>query len=238
MTLRTLSYSPTSQNQRVSSYTVGSDEQPYFYNSEVLLSDSEKNSLIQAAYRQVFHEQHMLESYRQPFLESQFRANQITTQDFILGLATSDAFRRLNYESNNNYRFAEICIQRILGREVFNDREKIAWSIVIATQGIASFINALIGSEEYQEVFGDSIVPYQQSRILPSQAQGRLPFARMARYDRRDRPDLVTNRDANTAGTMANLGDVGSGLLITVLMLLIAAAIAIVAGSAASLPPV
>jgi len=239
MTLPTLSYPPTSQNQRVASYTVGGDEQPHIYDATVSwLSDDEKSDLIHAAYRQIFHEQHMLESYREPFLESQLRASQITTQDFVSGLATSDAFKRLNYESNNNYRFVQICIQRILGREVFNEKEKIAWSIVIATQGVNAFIDSLINSEEYQTTFGDSIVPYQRSRILPQQVQGRLPFARTARYDLNDRPDLLTKPSglfSRSTVDMSELGDVGTGILVSGLVLLIVVAVLLVAGSAASL---
>lgn len=29
-----------------------------------------------------------------------------------------------------------MCIQRVLGRDVYNDREKLAWSIVLATKGL------------------------------------------------------------------------------------------------------
>ncbi|MEL6554557.1 MAG: phycobilisome rod-core linker polypeptide [Cyanobacteria bacterium J06621_11] len=235
MALTTLSYPPSSQNQRVANYTVGSDEQPYIYDADISFSESEKSDLIQAAYRQIFHEQHTLESYRQPFLESQFRANQITTRDLIQGLATSDAFKRLNYESNNNYRFVEICIQRILGREVFNEKEKVAWSIVVATQGMVAFIDALLSSEEYQNTFNDSIVPYQRSRILPKQVTGRLPFARTARYDQRDRPDLVPPNSSIGIFDISDLGDVGGGLFAAVLGLIIIFSLLLVIGSAASL---
>lgn len=75
----------------------------------------------------------------------------------------------------------QLCIQRILGRDVYGDREKIAWSTAIATQGATAFIDALLHSEEHEQRFGDSVVPYQQRRILSQQAQGNLPFVRMAR---------------------------------------------------------
>ncbi|MEM6452115.1 MAG: phycobilisome rod-core linker polypeptide [Cyanobacteria bacterium P01_D01_bin.105] len=231
MTLSALTYAPTSQNQRVPDYAVGNDEQPRIYDNETLLSTGEKDDAIQAAYRQIFHEQQMLESYRQPFLESQFRAGQITTRDLIQGLVCSDAFKRLNFESNNNYRFVEICIQRILGREVFSEREKISWSIVVATQGMKAFVNELLSSEEYELSFGDSVVPYQRSRILPKQAQGRLPFARTARYDLRDRPDLASS---NILGSAIDLGDIGPNLLSSLLGLLIVTALIIVTSAAAN----
>jgi len=231
MTIQTLAYAPTSQNQRVASYAVGSDEQPRIFDDTISFSEGEKNALIQAAYRQIFHEQQMLESYRQPFLESQFRAGQIKTRDLIEGLATSDAFKRLNYESNNNYRFVEICIHRILGREVFNETEKIAWSIVVATQGMAAFIAALLSSEEYENTFGESIVPYQRSRILPKQVNGRLPFARTARYDLSDRPDLGSN-NIDIENLDDDLSNIGTKIFVALLGFLIIAALAIVTNSA------
>jgi phycobilisome rod-core linker protein len=49
---------------------------------------------------------------------------------------------------NNNYRFVEMCIQRVLGREVYDPKEKLAWSIVLATKGIKGFIDSLLGVSE------------------------------------------------------------------------------------------
>jgi phycobilisome rod-core linker protein len=182
MTLPLLEYSPSSQNQRVNGYEIPGDEQPRIYTTENLPSGTDMDALITAAYRQVFHEQQMISSNRQLFLESQLRSGQITVKEFIRGLVTSDAFRRLNYEVNNNYRFAEICVQRVLGRNVYGDREKISWSIVLATKGLLGFVDELLNSDEYTTNFGDNTVPYQRRRVLPQRSQGDLPFERMARY--------------------------------------------------------
>lgn len=183
MTIPLLSYSLSSQNQRVDGFEIPGDEQPKIYTLDNLPEGTEMDELIWAAYRQIFNEQQMLASHRQIALESQLRAGQITIRDFIRGLVLSDSFRRLNYDTNNNYRFAEMCIQRVLGRNVYNDREPIAWSIVLATQGLQGFIDELLNSEEYLDNFGNGTVPYQRRRILPQRSQGELPFARMARYD-------------------------------------------------------
>ncbi|WP_341529134.1 phycobilisome rod-core linker polypeptide [Nostoc sp. UHCC 0302] len=182
MPIPLLNYSPSSQNHRVSGYEILGDEQPRIYTAENLPSPAEMDVLILASYRQIFHEQQILSSTQKPFLESQLRNGQITVRDFIRGLAISDTFRRLNYESNNNYRFVQICVQRFLGREVYNEREKLAWSIVLATEGLQGFIDALLNSEEYINNFGYNTVPYQRRRILQGRSQGELPFARMARY--------------------------------------------------------
>ncbi len=176
MALPLLQYAPKSQNQRVAGYEVGSEEQPKIYTTENLPSPTEMDEVIWAAYRQIFSEHQILKSNRQTFSESQLRYGQITVRDFIRALATSDAFMRLNYETNSNYRFAEICVQRILGRDVYNEREKIAWSIVIATKGVEGFISAVLDSEEYLNSFGYNTVPYQRRRILPQQAKGETPF--------------------------------------------------------------
>ncbi|MGB3615990.1 MAG: phycobilisome rod-core linker polypeptide [Elainellaceae cyanobacterium] len=182
MTIPLLEYAPSSQNQRVDGYEIPGDEQPRLYTTDNLRSDSEMDALITAAYRQVFHDQQMNAYSRQQTLESQLRSGQITVKEFIRGLVTSDAFRRLNYDVNNNYRFVEICAQRLLGRNIYSDREKFAWSIIPATEGVNSFIDALLNSDEYADAFGDNVVPYQRRRILPQRLEGELPFERMARY--------------------------------------------------------
>ncbi len=182
MTIPLLGYSPSSQNQRVAGYEVPGEEKPIIYTTSNIPSSSEKEEIIWAAYRQIFNEQQLLAYNRQPALESQLRANQITVREFIRGLLLSQSFRERNYEPSNNYRFVQMCLHRVLGRDAYNDREKLAWSIVLATEGIEGLVNALLNSEEYQTNFGDDIVPYQRRRILPQRDRGELPFARMPRY--------------------------------------------------------
>ncbi len=176
MALPLLKYTPVSQNVRVAGYEVGSDEQPKKFSSENLPSGSEWDEIIWAAYRQIFSEHQLLKSNRQKILESQLKFGQITVRDFIRGLATCDPFLRFNYQTNSNYRFVEMCVQRILGRDVYSEREKIAWSIVVATKGPVGFINALVDSDEYLENFGNDTVPYQRRRVLLQRNQGETPF--------------------------------------------------------------
>jgi phycobilisome rod-core linker protein len=182
MAIPRLDYIPSSQNQRVTNYEIPGDEQPRIYTTEYLPSPSELDEIIQAAYRQIFNEQQLLKSNRQFFLESQLRSHQINVRDFIKGLLLSDTFRDRNYAPNNNYRFVQMCIQRVLGREPYNEREKISRSIVLATKGLQGFVEDLLKSEEYLENFGINTVPYQRRRILPQRSTGDLPFARMPRY--------------------------------------------------------
>lgn len=183
MPLPMLAYNPSSQNQRVKNFEVPGDEAPRIYTAANVLSAVEMEELIQAAYLQIFHEQQMTASNRQLALESQLKGGSITVREFIEGLATSDNFRRRNLDSNSNYRFVEMCIQRLLGRSIYNDRETYAWSIVLATKGLYGFIHELVNSEEYLENFGDQTVPYQRRRILPQRSTGDVTFAHTSRYD-------------------------------------------------------
>ncbi len=181
MPLPLLAYKPSSQNSRVTGYEVPGDEQARVYSTDNLLSSGEIGDLIEAAYRQIFF--HAFAADREKFLESQLRNGQITVRDFIRGLCLSNTFTNSFYNLNSNYRVVTHCVQKILGRDVYNEAEKIAWSIVIATKGRAGFISDLLDSDEYLENFGDSIVPYQRRRVLPSGAS-ELPFnIQSPRYD-------------------------------------------------------
>ncbi|WP_071516454.1 phycobilisome rod-core linker polypeptide [Geitlerinema sp. PCC 9228] len=176
MAIPLLEYSPKSQNERVSGYEVPGEEQPKIYDMVDVTSNEDMEELIWAAYRQIFSEHQLLKSNRQSILESQLKYKQITVRDFIRGLVTSEVFRERNYNTNNNYRFVAMCVQRVLGREVYNEREKIAWSIVLATKGMKGFVDALLDSDEYMQNFGDNIVPFQRRRILPQRDRGETPF--------------------------------------------------------------
>ena len=182
MTLPLLKYSASSQNQRVNGFEIPGDDQPRIFSTALLLDTQEIETLILAAYRRIFNEQQLLACHRDRFLESQLRSSQISVREFVRGLLLSDSFRRLNYECSNNYRFVEMCVQRVLGRQVYDQKETLAWSIVLATEGIQGFVDALLSSDEYMDNFGDDTVPYQRRRILPQQSMGELPFERMPRY--------------------------------------------------------
>jgi phycobilisome rod-core linker protein len=188
MSLPLLEYAPSSQNTRVRGYEVPGDEQPRVFSTDNLLSSGEIDVLIGAAYRQIFF--HAFAADREKFLESQLRSGQITVRDFIRGLCLSNTFTNSFYNLNSNYRFVTHCVQKVLGRDVYSEAEKIAWSIVIATKGRAGFINDLLNSDEYLENFGDSIVPFQRRRVLPSGAS-ELPFnIQSPRYDAYHRRQL------------------------------------------------
>jgi phycobilisome rod-core linker protein len=176
-----LAYSPSCPNQRVEALGARDDE-AIIYSSDDLFSPTDMGNLIQAAYRQIFF--HAFKWDREVVLESQLRNRQITVRGFIRGLLVSNVFIDSFYNKNSNYRFVEHCVQKVLGRKVYSNAEKIAWSAVVMTKGVKGFIDDLLNSDEYIENFGENIVPYQRRRILPSRVVGEIPFnITSPRYD-------------------------------------------------------
>ncbi|GBE92347.1 phycobilisome rod-core linker polypeptide [Nostoc cycadae] len=165
MSIPLLEYSPSSQNQRVEGYEVPNEDTPISYRLSAATDDKDIDAIIWAAYRQIFSEQLILKSNRQSFLESQLRNRAINVRDFIRGLGKSEVYRTQVADINSNYRLVDITLKRFLGRAAYNKDEEIAWSIVIATKGLHGFIDALLDSDEYQQNFGDDIVPYQRRRF-------------------------------------------------------------------------
>lgn len=164
MPIPLLEYKPSSQNQRVAGFEVPNEDTPRIYRLDNATSDGEFQELIWAGYRQVFSEHETLQSYRQKTLETQLKNRSISVRDFIRGLAKSEVYRRLVFETNSNYRVVELTLKRLLGRAPYNNDEKIAWSIKIATAGFDGFVDALVDSEEYTTSFGENIIPYQRRR--------------------------------------------------------------------------
>ena len=178
MALPLLEYKPTAPNHRVRSFGISdqNEDTPYIYRTENVNSPEELRQLIWAAYRQVFNEQLVLKFNRQVTLETRLANGSITVRDFIRELAKSERFYTLVVGVNDNYRLVEVCLKRLLGREPYNQDEKIAWSIKIGTLGFHGFVDALVDSEEYTQNFGDSTVHYQRKRM-----QNR-PFTFLPRY--------------------------------------------------------
>lgn len=181
MAIPLLAYSPTCPNQRVDALGAPDDE-AIIYSTDNQYSPTEMGDLINAAYRQIFF--HAFRWDRETILESQLRNRQITVRDFIRGLLLSNTFIDSFYNKNSNYRFVEHCVQKVLGRKVYNEAEKIAWSAVVMTKGVKGFVDDLLNSEEYIENFGENTVPYHRRRTLPSRTLGETPFnITSPRYD-------------------------------------------------------
>lgn len=126
----------------------------------VLKSPEEVKSVIWAAYRQVLGNEHLFESERLSSAESLLHQSQITVRDFVRAIAQSELYRQKFFYSNSQIRFIELNYKHLLGRAPYDESE-IAYHVdIYNSQGYEAEINSYIDSLEYQQNFGESIVPY------------------------------------------------------------------------------
>lgn len=199
MTLPLLAVKPLTNNSRVSSFLLAGEEATRQSAMAPLQGDrAAAEALIGQAYRQIYF--HAFKVDRDRELESQLCNGQITIRGFVRQLLLSEKFQRDFYRCNSNYRVVEQVVGRVLGRPVHGQGEKIAWSIVIASKGMAGFVDALLNSQEYLENFGEDLVPFQRSRVLAGQAVGTMPFNQQApRYEAYWRNAMARRAPASSA---------------------------------------
>lgn len=123
-------------------------------------SESEKEIVIQAVYRQVLGNAYVMESERLIVPESQLKSGEISVREFVRQVATSELYRSRFFDSSPRYRFIELNFKHLLGRAPEGYEDMQFHSQLLDKGGLEAEINSYIDSEEYQNAFGDFIVPY------------------------------------------------------------------------------
>lgn len=132
--------------------------------------------LIRVTYRQVMGNPHLMESERSLTAESQFAEGRLNTREFVRALALSPDYRRRFFESNAPYRFVELNFKHLLGRAPLTQAEVSEHIQRLANEGYEAEINSYIDSDEYQNLFGENIIPF--ARISSEQGRSQLAFNR------------------------------------------------------------
>ena len=127
---------------------------------------------IQAAYKHVYGNGHVMDCERSISLEAELRDGRISVQEFIRGLAKSDFYRKNFYDSCSPQRTIELDFKHLLGRPP-HDQSEVSESIQIqAASGHDALVDSLIDSEEYSQAFGEHGVPFVRSwQNQPGSAQ-------------------------------------------------------------------
>jgi phycocyanin-associated rod linker protein len=147
---------------------------------ELRSPESEDNvkAVIHAAYRQVFGNDHLMQNERLTSAESLLRQGNMTVRNFVRMLAQSELYRTKFFHSTPQVRFIELNYKHLLGRAPYDESE-IAYHVDLYTQaGYEAEINSYIDSLEYQENFGESIVPYYRG-FDTQRGQKTAGFSRM-----------------------------------------------------------
>lgn len=121
------------------------------------------NSVIRALYLRVFgrlvYQEELVLLQKS---ESQLRDAKISVRDFVRYLAKSSVFKSLYWQPFYVCKAIEYIHNRLLGRPTYGRQEINQYFDIVYKQGFNAFIDAIIDSSEYLEVFGDSVVPYER----------------------------------------------------------------------------
>ncbi len=123
-------------------------------------SEEEVESIIQAVYRQVLGNAYVMESERATIPESQFKRGELSVREFVRAVAKSDLYRSRFFESCPRYRFIELNFKHLLGRAPDGLEEMRTHSTILDNEGFEAEIDSYLDSDEYQDAYGENIVPY------------------------------------------------------------------------------
>jgi phycoerythrin-associated linker protein len=122
-------------------------------------SADEAETIILAVYRQVLGNAYVMESERAVVAESQFKSGFYSVREFVRAIAKSDAYMS-RFSDCPRYRFVELNFRHLLGRAPNSYDEMKAHSAILDAGDFDAEIDSYIDSDEYQNTFGDNIVPY------------------------------------------------------------------------------
>lgn len=123
-------------------------------------TQEELETIIRAVYRQVLGNAYVMESERAIVPESQFKRGELSVREFVRALAKSDLYRSRFFDTCPRYRFIELNFKHFLGRTPDGLEEMRGHSTILDTQGFAAEIDSYLDSDEYQNAYGENIVPY------------------------------------------------------------------------------
>lgn len=123
-------------------------------------SPAEAEIVIRAIYRQILGNAHIMESDRLVVAESQLKAGEISVREFVRWLAKSELYKSRFIDNCPRYRSHELNFKHLLGRAPDGYGETLTHSHILDSQGYEADIDSYIDSDEYQDVFGENIVPY------------------------------------------------------------------------------
>ena len=123
-------------------------------------SEEDLQAVIQAVYKHVLGNHHVMESQRLTSAESLLRNGDISVRGFVRAVAKSDLYRSLFFESASPYSFIENNFQNLLGRAPEDQSEISAHTAIYNEQGYDSEIDSYLDSDEYWSNFGENIAPH------------------------------------------------------------------------------
>jgi Phycobilisome Linker polypeptide len=125
-------------------------------------SNMEVESLINAIYRHVLGNAYVMESERLVVPESRLKAREISVREFVRQVAKSELYRSRFFDNCYRYRAIELNFKHLLGRAPASFEEMRTHSTILDQGGHNAEIDSYIDSDEYQNAFGETVVPFER----------------------------------------------------------------------------
>jgi phycoerythrin-associated linker protein len=116
--------------------------------------------VIRAVYRQVLGNAYVMESERLTVPESKLTEGRISVREFVRQVAQSELYKSRFFDNCPRYRSIELNFKHLLGRAPDSYDETNSHSQILDRGGYVAEINSYLDSDEYQNKFGENIVPY------------------------------------------------------------------------------
>lgn len=134
--------------------------------------------VIRAVYRQLLGNDYLMKSERLTSAESLLCDGNLTVREFVRSVAKSELYKNKFFYNSFQTRTIELNYKHLLGRAPYDESEVIYHLDVYQNEGYDVDIDSYIDSVEYQESFGENIVPYYRG-FLTQQGQKTVGFTRM-----------------------------------------------------------
>ncbi|MBW3041370.1 phycobilisome rod-core linker polypeptide [Prochlorococcus marinus] len=122
---------------------------------------------INALYKNIFGNLSLMQSERPIDIERKLRNGDITVKEFTREVCKSNIYRKFYFDRISQYQSIKLRYKHILGRPIKSQIEVTQSSNIINKLGFEDHIDFLIDSEEYNNFFGEDIVPYMRSWNSP-----------------------------------------------------------------------
>ncbi|MGK7872834.1 MAG: phycobilisome rod-core linker polypeptide [Xenococcaceae cyanobacterium] len=123
-------------------------------------SEEEIETVIRAVYRQVLGNAYVMESERLIVPESQIKRGEINVREFVRQVAKSELYKSRFFDNCPRYRAIELNFKHLLGRAPESYEEMKYHSSLLDNGGYETEIDSYLDSDEYQDAFGENIVPF------------------------------------------------------------------------------
>jgi len=156
----------------------------------------EIEAVIRAVYRQVLGNDYLMASERLKSAESLLRDRNLSVREFVRSVAKSELYKTKFFYNSFQTRVIELNYKHLLGRAPYDESEVVYHLDLYENKGYDAEIDSYIDSAEYQQNFGDNVVPYYRG-FSTQTGQKTVGFNRMFRlyrgYANSDRAQAGSN---------------------------------------------